>query len=161
MYVMVPRGEIEFLPGSGDLKEPLPLDRIPGTVYCVACVDYHLYPLFLDCLYEGGICRVGVAYMGIADDGEGGMLRPGDDRYEKEENQGGEERKCLALHGHYYTPEGEERKVALYGFEPLFGAVMHHLPLTPHDAVAYDVEAWAKVTTCLSEWNSHEDFRLP
>ena len=54
-YVVISRNKMERLPGSGDFEKPPPFVATSCIVYGVADMDYHLYLLFLDGLYEGGI----------------------------------------------------------------------------------------------------------
>ena len=109
-YVMVSRREVERLSLPRDIEEPFPLEPVPRAVYGVPSVDDRIYLLSLDGLYEGGIGRAGIAYVGVAHDGKGGVLRLDHGRLKTEEYRENKEGQPRELHGRYYIPAREKRK---------------------------------------------------
>jgi hypothetical protein len=81
--------------------------NIPRELYGITRVDNNLYLLLFHPLDESRVKRIACPDMGVADDGEGCILRPG-----KKGNKDKEDEECghFTVHGHQSISTTEKKK---------------------------------------------------
>jgi len=148
---------VERLSRPRDIEEPFPLEPVPRAVYGVPGVDDRIYLLFLDGLYEGGIGRAGIAYVGVAHDGKGGMLRLDHGGLKTEEYRENKEGQPRELHGRYYIPAREKRKGCrgndASGRGSVFCAAAAPLDQRPAERIGTKLPSRRRIWHHLQYWN--------